>query len=112
MPWVKYSLTSHSLIFHSTELIVRKDGVSIGQLSEEALESCNKDVRNYREFLSRKCGYVVNLTDTFNRLFERSDLMVAEIVRQSLAKQSRRIRPKISVLTEEDAIVESILACD
>ena len=68
--------------------------------------------RNYREFLIRKCGHVVNLTDTFNRLFERSDSMVAEMVRQSLAKHSRQIRPKISVLTEEDAIVESILASD
>ncbi|CAF1158909.1 unnamed protein product [Didymodactylos carnosus] len=85
LPWVEHNLTSHSLIFHSTELIVRNDGISIGQLSEEALESCNKDVRYYREFLSRKCGHVVNSTDTFNRLFERSDPMVDEIVRRSLA---------------------------
>ena len=112
LPWVEYNLTSHSLIFYSTELVVRNNGISIGQLSEEALESCNKDVRNYRELLSRKCGHVVNLTDTFNCLFERSDPMVAKIVRQSLAKHSRQIRPKISVLTEEDAIVEFILAFD
>jgi hypothetical protein len=69
---VQYDIP-YSLIFHSTELIARNDDVSIGQLSEEALESCNKDVRNYREFLSRKCGHVLNLTDTFNHLFERSD---------------------------------------
>ncbi|CAF1441064.1 unnamed protein product [Didymodactylos carnosus] len=74
-----------NLIFHFSELICRNNDVSIRQLSEEALEACNKDVRNYREFLSRKCGDTVNLIDTFNRPFERSDPMIAEIMRIRLA---------------------------
>ena len=48
LPWVEYNLTAHSLILHSCELICRNNGVSIEQLSEEALEACNEDVRNYR----------------------------------------------------------------
>ena len=52
LPWAEYNLTAHSLVFHSCELICRNNGVSIGQLFEEALEACNKDVRNYREILS------------------------------------------------------------
>ena len=64
------------------------------------------------EFLSRKCGHTVNLVDTFHRLFERSDPMVTEIVRSRLAMRSRKLRQQSTVITEEDAIVESILTSD
>jgi len=74
--WVEYNITVHNLIFHSAELVERNNGIALGELSEEALESCNKDVRNYREFLSRKCGHIPNLTDVFNRLFIRSDPLI------------------------------------
>ncbi|CAF1171235.1 unnamed protein product [Didymodactylos carnosus] len=64
LSWVEYNLTVHNLIFHSAELVERNNGIGLGELSEEALESCNKDVRNYREFLARKTGHIPNLTDS------------------------------------------------
>ena len=38
--------------------------------------------------------------------------MVAEIVRSQLAKGSRKLRPQSITITEEDAVVESILTSD
>ena len=89
-PWVEYNITVHNLIFHSAELVERNNGIALGELSEEALESCNKDVRNYREFLSRKCGHIPNLTDVFNRLFIRSDPVIRHTITQSLSKRDKR----------------------
>lgn len=42
-------------------------------MSEEALESRNKDIRNYREFFSRKNGRINNIKDIFNHLMITSD---------------------------------------
>ncbi|CAF1467991.1 unnamed protein product [Didymodactylos carnosus] len=46
-PWIDYSMTTHSLIFHSAELIFRNNSRGLGEISEDALESTNKDVRNF-----------------------------------------------------------------
>ena len=73
-------MTVHSLIFHSCELIERNHGVAFGELSKEALESCNKDICNFREFLFRKCGHIMSPTDVFNRFFIRSDPVIRTII--------------------------------
>ena len=97
--WIDYTMTVHSLIFHSCELIQRNHGVALGELSEEALESCNKDIRNFREFLSRKCGHIMNLTDVFNRLFIRSDPVIRKIIIDTFTK--RQIHPQTSTATRQ-----------
>ena len=43
------------------------------QYSEEALEACNKLIRNYREYLSRMCSFNSNIRDIFVRLMSESE---------------------------------------
>ena len=45
LPWVSLNFTLHGLLHHSVELIKMNNNLSIGTLSEEALESNNKFVR-------------------------------------------------------------------
>ena len=109
--WIDYNITVHNLIFHSAELVERNNGIGLGELSEEALESSNKDVRNYREFLARKCGHIPNLTDVFNRLFIRSDPLIRHIIVQSQPKREKRTS-NVNILTtinEDDVLLSKIL---
>ena len=78
--WIDYTMTVYLLIFHSCELIERNHDVALGELSEEALENSNKDIRNFREFLFRKCGHIMSPTDVFNRFFIRSDSVIRKII--------------------------------
>ncbi|CAF1386409.1 unnamed protein product [Rotaria sordida] len=106
--WIDYTMTVHSLIFHSCELIQRNHGVALGELSEEALESCNKDIRNFREFLSRKCGHIMNLTDVFNRLFIRSGPVIRKIISDTFTKRqihSQTSTATSTTLNEDDQIL-------
>ncbi|CAF1567730.1 unnamed protein product, partial [Didymodactylos carnosus] len=109
--WIDYTMTVHSLVFHSWELIERNHGIALGELSEEALESCNKDVRNFREFLSRKCGHIMNLTDVFNRLFIRSDPAIRKIITDAFTKRqihSQAQTTTLQPLNEDDQILHSV----
>ena len=72
-PWVKINHTLHGTLHHSLELISLNDGYGLKNLSEECLESNNKDIRNYLQFLSRKTSPVVQFTDVMSRLLECSD---------------------------------------
>lgn len=111
LAWIEYNLTVHNLIFHSAELIERNNGIALGELSEEALESCNKDVRNYREFLARKIGHIPNLTDVFNRLYIRSDPLLRHIIDESQSRKGKRTSSLqvTSSVNEDDALLSKIL---
>lgn len=75
-PWARLNHTLHGTVHHSTELIVLNDGQGLGMLSEEGLESNNKDIRNYLQFLCRKSSAKEQLTDVMCRLLERSDPVI------------------------------------
>ena len=81
-PWVLMNHTLHGTLHHSTELMTLNDGHGLGSLSEECLESNNKDIRNYLQFLSRKTDPVLQLTDVMARLLERSDPVIHNITTQ------------------------------
>lgn len=72
-PWVFLNHTLHGTLHHSVELISLNDGYGLGALSEECLESNNKDIRNFLELRSRKTDPLLQLTDVMARLLERSD---------------------------------------
>ena len=107
--WIEYSMIVHSLVFHTAELIYRNNSVGLGVLSEESLESANKDICNFREFLSRKCGHLENITAVFNRLFIRSDPVINYIVQSSCGKCSSKERVILSCPNEDDSLFESII---
>jgi len=64
--------TLHGVLHHSSMLIRENQGYGLGSLSEEGLEANNKDIRNYIQFLSRKCSPFDQLTDVMSRLLLRS----------------------------------------
>ena len=58
-PWARVNFTLHQ-IQHAGQLICENGGHGLGELSEEALEANDKDMRNF----SRKIGASLQLKDT------------------------------------------------
>lgn len=69
-PKKNFTPTVHKMLYHSTAIITHFNTLNlpIGVMSEEALESRNKDIRNFRKFFARKNSRVNNITDVFNHL--------------------------------------------
>lgn len=74
-PWMPMTPTVHKVLIHGPE-IINQAILPIGQLSEEAQESRNKDFKCYRERFSRKTSRTENLMDIMNRLFISSDPII------------------------------------
>ena len=69
-----YHTMTHRLLAHSTELIRDcTDGFCLKELSEKAVESCNKLNRKYREHLGRKNSFSLNTRDKFVRILSQSN---------------------------------------
>ena len=73
-PWASITPSLHKILAHCTELIRDcNGGYGLEEYSEEGLESCNKLIRRYREHLSRKNSFSLNIRDIFVRLLRQSD---------------------------------------
>lgn len=70
------SPTLHKLIVHGA-VIIENAVLPIGYFSEEAGESRNKSIRNYRERHSRKFSREVSIEDVFKRLLLTSDPLIS-----------------------------------
>ena len=79
--WARLNFTLHATLQHSAELIQENDDRGLGTLSEEALESNNKDLRRFMETLSRKFSGELQLTDVIIRALERSNPLIQERIR-------------------------------
>ena len=89
-PWARLNHTLHATVHHSPELMQMNDCYSLGSLSEEGLESNNKDIRNFLLTHSRKMSHQLQLTDVMHRLLERSFPEIADIV--SLQRFQKRCK--------------------
>ena len=89
-PWARLNHTLHETVHHSPELMQMNDCYSLGSLSEEGLESNNKDIRNFLLTHSRKMSHQLQLTDVMHRLLERSFPEIADIV--SLQRFQKRCK--------------------
>lgn len=78
--WYKMSTTVHKILIHGPT-IIEWSPLPIGQMSEDAQEARNKDIRNYRENFSRKCSRTSTMQDVFNRLLITSDPMISSMRR-------------------------------
>ena len=76
--WINISPTVHALLAHSWELIEGNDCNGLGAFTESGLEGNNKFLRFYRQYLSRKRSQRENITDTFSRLWIRSDPLIRQ----------------------------------
>lgn len=76
--WYPMPASVHKILVHGAK-VISSFLVPIGQLTEEALESRNKDIRNYREDHTRKFSRVQTNTDLIHRLLETSDPLITSI---------------------------------
>ncbi|XP_034245738.1 uncharacterized protein LOC117647876 [Thrips palmi] len=68
----------HATLLHGAAYM-RTFPVPIGILSEEALESCHKDIRYLGEHHSRKTGRDATMSDLFYGLLVRTDPIIAAL---------------------------------
>jgi hypothetical protein len=68
----------HKLLIHGPQIIASAL-LPIGQLSEDAQEARNKDIKRYREDFSRKCSREKPMEDVFYRLMVTSDPYISSI---------------------------------
>ncbi|XP_060859339.1 uncharacterized protein LOC132936600 [Metopolophium dirhodum] len=71
-PWYYMPSSVHKILIHGAD-IVHYALLPMGQLSEEAAEAKNKDLRKYREHHSRKCSRLNTNEDILHMLLVSSD---------------------------------------
>lgn len=76
--WYHMPTSVHKILIHGA-IIINHALLPIGQLSEDAQESRNKDIKRYRQDFSRKCSRKANMADVFNRLMVTSDPVISSI---------------------------------
>lgn len=76
-PWYYLPPSVHKILIHSAD-IINYCLLSIGELSEEAAESRNKDIKMFRSQHTRKTSRIATNTDLINRLLLSSDPFITE----------------------------------
>ena len=84
-PWVMLNFTLHQFQ-HAGQLMEENSSRGLGELSEEALEANNKDMRVFMESYSRKTSAYQQLEDTLGRCLKWSDCHIH--------KEIHRLRPE------------------
>ncbi|XP_024875226.1 uncharacterized protein LOC112456728 [Temnothorax curvispinosus] len=77
-PWYPMPITVHKILIHGPQ-IIESALLPIGQLSEDAQEARNKDIKKYRESFSRKCSRTKTMEDVFNWLTVSSDPYISSL---------------------------------
>lgn len=70
--WYYLPPSVHKILIHASD-VIQYALVSIGELSEEAAESRNKDIKKFRLQHTRKISRISTNTDLFNRLLLTSN---------------------------------------
>ena len=83
-PWWRMSQAVHGFLSHCAERIEQNDGISLGELSEQGLESSNKELREGREKFARKMDLEKNLKDVFKRQYVDSDQILWDLKKKSV----------------------------
>ena len=61
---IRTTVPVRKILIHGHQ-IAESSLLPIGQMSEEAQESCNKFIKRFREDFSRKCDRIKNMEDIF-----------------------------------------------
>lgn len=80
--------------------IIKNCLVSIGELSEEAAEAKNKDIKLFRLNHTRKISRVLTNTDLLNRLLLSSDPFIAGQRKLQCKPKSKLLKSAIDLLDE------------
>lgn len=102
--WYYMPTTVHKILIHGAE-VLEHSLLPIGQMSEDAQESCNKYMIRFREDCARKYSRKKNLEDVFLRFLVYSDPYVSS-QREIPKKPSRALLSQaLELLQQPDVIV-------
>lgn len=101
-PWFYMPASVHKILIHGSA-IVNSALLPIGQLSEEAQESRNKDLKKYREMHTRKLSRVHGNQDLLNRFLISSDPLITSL-RKLPQKKSSSLSSDVLALLKEPPI--------
>lgn len=104
-PWYYMPSSVHKILLHGS-IIIEEAILPIGQLSEEAQESRNKDLKNFREMHTRKFSRVSANQDLLHRLLITSDPLISSL-RQLPPKKSTSICSEVLSLLEVPSVEAS-----
>lgn len=98
-PWFYLPPSVHKILLHASAVI--EDAiVSIGELSEEAAEAKNKDIKRYRLQHTRKISRIATNTDLLNILLLSSDPFISGQRKLPRKKKSTLLKSTIELLQE------------
>lgn len=90
----------HKILIHGAQ-VINHFTVPIGQLSEEAQESRNKDLKRYRRDHTRKCSRTILNLDLIRRLLVSSDPLISSM-RKSPKKETKNLSQDAKFLLSLD----------
>lgn len=105
-PWYYMPTTLHKILIHGSSIIENSE-IAIGLMSEDAQESRNKDVRKYRERLSRKFSRQLAMEDTFNRLMVSSDPFITGLRKLVHKKSVSMCQDVLNLLDEPNITIDT-----
>lgn len=82
--WYKMPSSVHKILIHGESIIRHFAVLPIGNLSEDAQESRNKDYKNIRLYHARKCSRSATNEDVFHGLLFTSDPYISSIRKPSV----------------------------
>lgn len=91
-PWYYMPTTVHKVLIHASQ-IIEYAPLPIGQLSEDAQEARNKDIKKYRESFSRKFSREKTMLDVFHWLLISSDPFITNM-RKTHRKKVKKLSPE------------------
>ena len=77
--WYYMPSSVHKILLHGENIIKHFAVLPIGQLSEDAQESRNKDYKKFRLYHTRKCSRLDTNEDVFHTLLYTSDPYITSI---------------------------------
>lgn len=96
-PWYNLPSSVHKVLIHGA-VVIDNALVSIGELSEEAAESTNKNIKSFRLKHTRKISRVTTNTDLMNRLLLNSDPLITSCRKLPRKKKSLLSSSVLSLL--------------
>ena len=106
-PWKSMTPTIHKVLAHGKE-IIENSILPLGELTEEAQEARNKDVKHFRLFNTRKCSKIAQNMDLMEYLLISSDPVIYSIRTRWLPKITLEIEKEDSEAKE----VKNLLTFD
>ena len=91
--WYPMPTSVHIVLIHG-HAIINAAALPIGQLSEDAQEARNKDIKKSRENFARKSSRAQTMEDVFKRLLASSDPVISSLQKMR-PKKSDPLSPKV-----------------